>query len=213
MQSLYIPVAANQGTFNRPYCETDERARGFMGKDSRLPGLFVVYTTRSGLSLYATRFLKQKTGVSDVGPKTLKLLFAGLVVVGALSYLAVQGVRASAAVQLGLPDLLSRTGEYADKRIEVGGKVVPGSIDKSPGAFSFQIQELDSILKVRYVGDEPIPDGIYADDAVATVRGIYRHEGCVDATSVRTKCASKYRSDSGLQVEAGAEDYADKNAS
>lgn len=129
----------------------------------------------------------------SVGPKTVQFIVAGAVIVASLGYLGYQGIQASAAYTLGLSDLITNQDQYLDKRVQVGGKVVQGSVDQSTGVLLFKIAESDSVVSVRYVGSEPIPDGIHADDAEATVTGMLRSDGCVEAVTIRTKCASKYR--------------------
>lgn len=127
-----------------------------------------------------------------MGRNTVKFAIAGTVVVLALVYLGWQGVNASAAHTISLSQLLENSDQYDAKRVEVGGLVVPGSITGDPRNLEFRITEQNQIVSVRYVGTEPVPDGLYAEDAQATVKGVWRHGDCVEATHIQTKCSSKY---------------------
>jgi cytochrome c-type biogenesis protein CcmE len=91
------------------------------------------------------------------------------------------------------------TASYNGKKVEVSGKVEPGSVVKGNDGISFvmvedrQVPEPKPTVTVKYAG--AAPDSLENPNAFVIVEGTYDEAGrLVDASAVKTKCPSKYKS-------------------
>lgn len=136
--------------------------------------------------------------------KQRKILFGGAIVTGLVGYLMVTGI-SDAAVYYHTPtELLSKVATdptYRDNGIKVGGRVATGSVQYDPRTLDLQfivldIQNPDVSFPVEYQG--PLPE-TFKEGADVVVEGLYDESGVFEATTVLTKCGSRY--------EAGESDY------
>lgn len=95
-----------------------------------------------------------------------------------------------------IEELAALRGADAERRLRVGGHVVPGSIERMRGRVDFRIEAEGRELAVSYVGSSPLPD-TFADRAEALVEGRLRPDGRFEADHVQAKCASKYEAKPG----------------
>ena len=94
-------------------------------------------------------------------------------------------------------EFLSHASDYVNLTIRVNGKVVPGSIRRSPVSAENGMPVLDFLLgdslgtiPVRYVGTT-VPDA-FKESADVVVEGLYTADGLVQARQLLVKCPSKY---------------------
>lgn len=134
----------------------------------------------------------------------LKFGLITVVIVGALGWLAVQGIGESATYYVTLEELAAMP-EQSDKRIRVGGDVLPDSIKRTGDQVEFVITQQDEgmtevkTLPVVYVGSDPLPD-TFRDRAQALCDGKMRSDGVFEAKKIQAKCASKYEAEPGKGV-------------
>lgn len=86
---------------------------------------------------------------------------------------------------------LPKEGPLLEKRLNLKGRIVAGSIDKSSQSLAFVLEDGGKTLPVRYVGKAPLPD-LFKDHAEAQVTGTFATDGCFEAEHLQAKCASKY---------------------
>ncbi|MEJ2540405.1 MAG: cytochrome c maturation protein CcmE [Gemmatimonadota bacterium] len=87
---------------------------------------------------------------------------------------------------------------FRDVGVKVSGRVVPGSHEEVPGELlhRFDIHDLedeDVVFTVEY--DNVLPDTFSDSESMvvdAVVEGRFRSDGVFEATSVLTKCGSRY---------------------
>ena len=109
---------------------------------------------------------------------------------------ALYGLRPSVAAYETVAQI-AKGGVKAGTRVQVGGAVVAGSWDKQSNPMKFTIRdETDSsgtgpTLKVVYSGTAP---NTFGDGVVAIVTGQLDQGGVVQASTMITKCPSKYQS-------------------
>lgn len=120
-----------------------------------------------------------------------RIVVAVLVVVGAISYLAVTGVEANKSYYVTIQELQSMGRKAYTRNLRVAGSVAPGSITHDGSHASFVLVENDRRLQVAYTGDEPPPD-TFKDNSQALAIGTYGRDGVFHATGLQAKCASKY---------------------
>jgi cytochrome c-type biogenesis protein CcmE len=124
-------------------------------------------------------------------PNPLKFVIAGVVVVGAVGWLAFSGAGDAKDYYVTIAQLQGMGNKAYAKHLRVAGNVKPGSIVRSGANAAFTLVELDKTIRVDYEGSEPPPD-TFKDDAQALAIGTYGRDGVFHATQVQAKCASKY---------------------
>ncbi|HLH42364.1 MAG TPA: cytochrome c maturation protein CcmE [Bryobacteraceae bacterium] len=118
-------------------------------------------------------------------------------IVGALSWLAVGGIKEGQTYFETIPELKQMGPQAQAKRLRVRGFVLPNSIKHRDGAVDFTIVENDGLanagehLDVVYTGIDPLPD-TFKDHADALADGKLDANGVFHATKIQAKCASKY---------------------
>jgi cytochrome c-type biogenesis protein CcmE len=83
---------------------------------------------------------------------------------------------------------------FHDIGVKVSGRVVKGSYQKGDGAFEhyFSVADLareDANFRVEY--RDILPD-TFSDETEVVVEGRFRRDGVFEATTVLTKCGSRY---------------------
>jgi len=122
----------------------------------------------------------------------------GLVGVAAVvSYLVWTGVSNTMVYYLTPTELMAKASSdptFHDVGVKVSGKVIPGSYEKVPGELlhRFRVQGLQDpsvTFPVEY--RDALPD-TFTDDAQVVLEGRLRADGVFEATTVLTKCGSRY---------------------
>jgi len=126
-----------------------------------------------------------------VGYQKTRIAVAVVVILAAISYLAVTGVEANRSYYVTIQELQSMGGKAYTRNLRVAGSVVPGSIVREGSHASFVLTEVDRKLTVSYTGEEPPPD-TFKDNSQALAIGTYGRDGVFHATQLQAKCASKY---------------------
>jgi cytochrome c-type biogenesis protein CcmE len=130
--------------------------------------------------------------------KQSRFLAAGVVLCGVVGYLMVTGMKDSMTyflTPLELSQKLSADPAFAEEAgVRVGGRVVPGSVrfDQKTLDLRFTLVDIETgrtTFPVHYQG--PLPDTFHEGRDVV-VEGRYRHGQSFEATSVLTKCGSRY---------------------
>ena len=119
----------------------------------------------------------------------IKLGIAGVILAGAVTYLAVSGMQKGWVYTVGVEQYLALP-EHG-KRIRICGTVAPHEleINKAQLAANFYIKGTDKELRVAYKG--VVPD-LFKEGAEIIVEGKEDAAGVFQADVLMTKCASKY---------------------
>lgn len=123
--------------------------------------------------------------------QSVRILLAVLVILGAISYLAVTGVEANKSYYVTIQELQSMGRKAYTRNLRVAGSVLPGSIHRDGAHANFVLVENDLKLQVAYTGDEPPPD-TFKDNSQALAIGTFGRDGVFHASQLQAKCASKY---------------------
>jgi len=120
----------------------------------------------------------------------IKLVIAGLILAGAVGYLAYAGISAGRSYYLSVDSYMS-TQEYRKERVRLHGHVgKEGLVLGSDGAEAqFVLQGKTSQIPVRYSG--VVPD-LFQPGGEVVVAGRLGKDDVFEATELMTKCASKY---------------------
>lgn len=136
--------------------------------------------------------------------KQRKFLVGGAIVAGLVGYLMVTGMQESMVYYHTPTELLARSSadpSYADVGVKVGGRVVPGTVQFDQRSLDLRftlvdIEQPGTTFPVHYQG--PLPD-TFQEGGDVVVEGKYSADGGFEATTLLTKCGSRY--------EAGEEAY------
>lgn len=136
--------------------------------------------------------------------KQRKFLVGGVVVAGTVGYLMITGMQDSMVYYHTPSELVAKAGadpSYRDVGVKVGGRVLPGTVefDRRSLDLRFDIVDIENpatTFPVHYEG--PLPD-TFQEGRDVVVEGKFSSAGVFEATTVLTKCGSRY--------EAGAEAY------
>jgi cytochrome c-type biogenesis protein CcmE len=124
--------------------------------------------------------------------KKKRYIIGGALIIIAFVFLIVLGFRNGCVYYYEVNELLDQGISIDGKTIRVGGEVAP-DIKREVGKLSFRIIDVanqDTTLPVVYHGS--IPDTFKVGRHVI-VEGIYTTERVFEATSIITKCPSKYQ--------------------
>ncbi len=133
--------------------------------------------------------------------KKLRFTIGALIVLFAFIFFAVSGFQEGKAYYKTLDELFAMEDRAYGKRLKVAGYVKEGSIERRGRRLSFQLEQNDLTLPVRYAGRSLVPE-TFRDGAEAVLEGEYHKDGTFEAQKIQTKCASKYETKYG---KAGAE--------
>jgi cytochrome c-type biogenesis protein CcmE len=132
--------------------------------------------------------------------KQLKFAVGSVVIVLTLSYLAYSGYQESKTYFQTVPELYAMKDNAYDKRLQVSGDVIPGSIKRDGKIVTFVIGAEPQTLQVKYVGKDPLPDTLI-DRATAMATGRMGRDGVFVADTMLAKCASKYEKEAAAGVQ------------
>ncbi len=125
-----------------------------------------------------------------------RVLIGSVIIVAALVFLGFKGFQEGKTYYKTIEELADMGEDARDKRLRVAGIVTAGSIQRADGEVTFQIEQNDLTLDVRYTGSSPLPD-TFKDGAEALCNGHDTADGTFEATTVLAKCASKYEAEYG----------------
>jgi cytochrome c-type biogenesis protein CcmE len=120
-----------------------------------------------------------------------KFYIAGVLIVAAITWLAISGARDTKSYYVTITELQAMGSKAYTRNLRVAGNVLPGSIARTGPNADFTLIEQGRMLKVDYIGAEPPPD-TFKDDAQALAIGTFGRDGTFHATELQAKCASKY---------------------
>lgn len=136
--------------------------------------------------------------------KQRKFLIGGVAVAATVGYLMVTGMADSRVYYHTPSELLAQVADdpaYHQVGVKVGGRVEPGTVHFDNRTLDLRFEVLDiedgtTSFPVTYQG--PLPE-TFEEGVDVVVEGRFTPDGVFQATTVLTKCGSRY--------EAGAEDY------
>ena len=119
-----------------------------------------------------------------------KLALAGLVLIGAFSYLAIAGMQKGWVYFVGI-DQYVQDPQYANQRVRLHGKVAADGFDASKSLLvaKFNLTGAEATVAVVYRG--VVPD-MFEVGRDVVVEGKRDAAGVFQADVLMTKCASKY---------------------
>jgi len=122
-----------------------------------------------------------------------KFIIGGIIILIPVIFLAYLGFKNSLTYYYQVDQLLNKGSSVYDKNVRVSGRVQPGmEVVQETNEIRFRIIDIanqDNSIPVVYTG--VIPD-TFAEGKDVIIEGKYSGTGVFQATSIVTKCASKY---------------------
>ncbi len=120
-----------------------------------------------------------------------RLLLAAAVILAALAYVVVSGIRGAVVYYLTPGELLAQGERTAQRAVRVGGLVVPGSKVWNPATrqLRFQLTDGSATVTIEYVG---APPGLFSEGQGAIVEGTWDPGGVLRARSLLVKHSEEY---------------------
>ena len=128
-----------------------------------------------------------------------KLLVAGIALIGAVSYLALAGMKSGWVYFMEVDQFLTDR-QYQNQRVRLHGKVSEDNFSAANLDANFVIVGKSKSLPVAYHG--VIPD-MFTKGREVVVEGKLDSTGTFKADVLMTKCASKYEPNSPHKTDAG----------
>jgi cytochrome c-type biogenesis protein CcmE len=137
-----------------------------------------------------------------------RFLIGGGLIVAAIAYLIVIGIRSTSEYYLTVNEAAARQGELLNQPIRIAGRVQPGTIKWDPAslslAFAIAPPPAQDGAKLEPVSTHPIPvisvvckgqpkPDMFAAGRDVIVEGRLTSRNFVNADQVLTSCPSKYR--------------------
>ena len=123
-----------------------------------------------------------------------KIIVGVVIIIIALVFLIFSGMKDTSLYYLTVPELYAHGDEIVKQGVRVSGDVVSGSIDWNPDAVElrFSMHEAGDTLQVFHQG--LMPDQL-AEAQEVVVEGHLESSGVFHATTLLTKCPSKYEAE------------------
>ncbi|RIK44603.1 MAG: cytochrome C biogenesis protein CycJ [Chloroflexi bacterium] len=123
-----------------------------------------------------------------------KLLIAGGVLLAAVAFLVFNAMGSSMAYFVTVGEMQASGKDLTGQQLRVGGHVEPGSIARSGFGDELRFSVTDGATTLPVVYNGTVPD-IFKDDVEVVVEGTMRPDGTLEASSVLTKCPSKFEAE------------------
>lgn len=120
-----------------------------------------------------------------------RLLLATALVLAALVYVVIGGIRGAVVFYITPGELLAQGAAAQGKAVRVGGQVVPGSKTWNPATqeLAFRLTDGTTTVPVQYRG---APPALFTEGQGAIVEGIVEAGGLVLARSIIVKHSEEY---------------------
>lgn len=119
-----------------------------------------------------------------------RVVFASVVVLGALGWVAASGLSNSLVYYDTPSDLLARADRAVGDRVRLGGLVVPGSVERDGGEITFVVSDDDARLTVVHRGSVP---NLFRDGQGVVVEGSLGDDGRFHSDTVLVKHDGVYQ--------------------
>jgi len=123
----------------------------------------------------------------------IKLLIGGVILVGAVSYLAWAGMKEGWATYHLSVDAFLKDTQHHGQRVRLFGKVAEEGLASNPGRLSASFVLLGESGRVNVAYKGVVPD-LFKAGAEVVVEGTLDKQGTFQSDVLMTKCASKYDS-------------------
>ena len=128
--------------------------------------------------------------------KQLKFFIGVGIIITVVAWQVIVGFQENQTYYITVQELVK--GPEYEKRLRVGGIVMPGSILRESGSLTFRLSQEEDSIPVVYVGMETPPD-TFVGGSEGIIEGRYADDGVFHAEKIQARCTSKYEAGQGLQ--------------
>ena len=124
-------------------------------------------------------------------PKSKRFLIGGIIILAAISYLVVGGMKEAIVYFVTPSELKAKERSSADKFLRMGGMVVKGSLQKDLQnlTYRFELTDGSATFPVFFKG---VPPDLFTEGKGAVVEGRIDRDGVFQATTIMAKHAEEY---------------------
>lgn len=124
-------------------------------------------------------------------PKSKRFLIGGIIILAAISYLVVGGMKEAIVYFVTPSELKAKENSSADKFLRMGGMVVKGSLQKDLQnlTYRFELTDGSATFPVFFKG---VPPDLFTEGKGAVVEGRIGRDGVFQATTIMAKHAEEY---------------------
>ena len=124
-------------------------------------------------------------------PKNKRFLIGGIIILAAISYLVVGGMKEAVVYFVTPSELKAKESSSANKFLRMGGMVVKGSLQKDLKSLTYRFELTDgtTTFPVFFKG---IPPDLFTEGKGAVVEGRIGNDGVFQATTIMAKHAEEY---------------------
>jgi cytochrome c-type biogenesis protein CcmE len=124
-------------------------------------------------------------------PKNKRFLIGGIIILAAISYLVVGGMKEAVVYFVTPSELKAKESSSANKFLRMGGMVVKGSLQKNLQQLTYRFELTDgtTTFPVFFKG---IPPDLFTEGKGAVVEGRIGSDGVFQATTIMAKHAEEY---------------------
>jgi cytochrome c-type biogenesis protein CcmE len=124
-------------------------------------------------------------------PKNKRFLIGGIIILAAISYLVVGGMKEAVVYFVTPSELKAKESSSANKFLRMGGMVVKGSLQKDLEQLTYRFELTDgtTTFPVFFKG---IPPDLFTEGKGAVVEGRIGNDGVFQATTIMAKHAEEY---------------------
>ena len=123
--------------------------------------------------------------------KSKRFLIGGIIILAAISYLVVGGMKEAVVYFVTPSELKAKESSSTNKFLRMGGMVVKGSLQKDLKTLTYRFELTDgtTIFPVFFKG---IPPDLFTEGKGAVVEGRIGSDGVFQATTIMAKHAEEY---------------------
>jgi cytochrome c-type biogenesis protein CcmE len=124
-------------------------------------------------------------------PKNKRFLIGGIIILAAISYLVVGGMKEAVVYFVTPSELKAKESSSANKFLRMGGMVVKGSLQKNLQQLTYRFELTDgtATFPVFFKG---VPPDLFTEGKGAVVEGRIGSDGVFQATTIMAKHAEEY---------------------
>jgi cytochrome c-type biogenesis protein CcmE len=124
-------------------------------------------------------------------PKNKRFLIGGIIILAAISYLVVGGMKEAVVYFVTPSELKAKESSSANKFLRMGGMVVKGSLQKDLQQLTYRFELTDgtTTFPVFFKG---VPPDLFTEGKGAVVEGRIGSDGVFQATTIMAKHAEEY---------------------